>query len=153
MRNVALAREHRPPDLEDGREPWRLDSDCARIDPRRANISIAADAHDIATAVILVADLAAAAARGRNAVPAECRDSGGDIMSEAECRAELARLDPAEPMAIQHIAGCYRNDPAVYCRRIEFFQRSEGRSFLFEFSSASREPARVTVSTVPSEQF
>jgi hypothetical protein len=153
VQDAALARQHRPPDLEDGRERFGLDSACAAVDPRQANISVAGDAHDVATAVVLVSDLAAAARSGRIAIPVECRERGGESVPEAECRAELARLDPSEPMYVQHIAGCYRSDPAVYCRRIEFFQRSEGRSFLFEFPIAGREPARVTVESIPPDQF
>jgi hypothetical protein len=153
VRDAALAREHRPPDLDGGRERWRLDRDCAEVDPRRTNLAIAGDAHDVATAVVLVSDLAAAARRGRLAIPAECRDRGDEAVPEAECKAELAGADPTESIAIQHNSGFYRNDPAVYCRRIEFFQRSEGRSFLFEFPVASREPSRVTVTSVPPDQF
>ncbi|HEX8525391.1 hypothetical protein [Allosphingosinicella sp.] len=149
VRDLPLALEERSPDTDDGEERIRLDRECAQIDPREANIVIARNDSEVATAVVMIASLAAAAREGRTPAATECRDRSGEPMDSAACLQELARMDARSSMAVWFNPACARADAAVYCRQIEFIGASESRQVLFELRRGSREPVRVIVETVP----
>ncbi|HEX8642592.1 MAG TPA: hypothetical protein VF702_01615 [Allosphingosinicella sp.] len=154
VRDVGLARQHRAPDNDrNAGEEHRLDSACAEIDPRGANIVIAANEQEVADAVVLLADLAAAVSAGRIAIPVDCSEMLGAVTSSADCLAHLERIEPGGSFSVQIIPGCYAGDPALFCRRIELFGGSERRALLFEFRRGSLLPVRIALSIVPPDEF